>query len=1044
MSNKKSSKKEIPKGLVSLTAILLLLSSILATIFASENNITANVIKEASIDSSSTRISIIEVDDVKELNQLNEGWYQIRNGYVFYLETFDSYVLLYIKVMNPEQQNGLLVVDEDGDFIFDESVGGLIEKQTIQQKNEEQITQNQITGEVTGLEGISGFVFKVEYATLDLAISGYNKKEFVVGDRIKIGGQEYIVRGNIPRTASETQQPVLFKEGSNIGETLFGGRAAYLDQQQRVIITQTSIATALNLKVGICAGDICRPAEGSWILKSEYQPSKPDQLKPPTFDPNNADEFSRKMDEYIQNTVKIATAKKEENRAKPLIDAANAWRAKPTDEEAKRRFELELKKWNIHINTKDNPAALISYSVSNDQTERTLARDLIIQRRNEPSVKEALADALRRITTEDLESAQSIPNVAQLIELNRLFELEQRVSAFGAKIDFTTGQIIDKKGNKGWGLRADGAIDPNIQAPPTTPLQIRAQLDELKQRVRQALDQYLKQAVAEQGVEERDGKLFDRYGRELSLSLDVNTGQWTITNRQSPQTIKNQQGVTLTRTEFLLEIEGQRVSIYRDATGRVYNYKEELLTSGQVLQASKFGTIDTQIVYEIRNGQVDTNKPVSARIGNVIIPTQAYGELLGLLRAAGKEPKTEGSFAQTDPLIIKTEKGNIVAKAYGFENIGGISKGTTIESNFKDGEPLLIKRTSEDGTSVLREVREFKEFVKRNEQGDPLKDAEGKEVKERVVQTLSWIKTSTETIDGQKYNLITERTYETDKFGRQMLKRFTELSTDALTGEPLKLVINVGDEKLEAIVKKGKPQGDAQAVAKLGNLRKEYQIRKFFAELERVLTEFQGLGYYASLFFDEDSLLQWRENVDRIFATFYLGTEYWSSTICRTYLDGEGEGIAYAETPQGLAQVGAHVEATRTQPIKTENGTLFIYKITFTVRNGDYEKDPRAPAEMNVNVLLKGDRVVKVFKQEQNIKRGSVLRKSGRDAIVQESKALFSEVCLTFDKKPERWKLGGNELCNKVVESSGEPADLPAPATTSTIGGNATTEITDF
>ena len=111
---KKIFNNKIAKGLVSLIAIVVLLSSILATSVFYQNNITANVIKETTIQNKETSIQIESVNDIKELNQLNEGWYSIRNGYVFYLEHFDAYAPIYIKVLNPEQKNGLLVVDEDG------------------------------------------------------------------------------------------------------------------------------------------------------------------------------------------------------------------------------------------------------------------------------------------------------------------------------------------------------------------------------------------------------------------------------------------------------------------------------------------------------------------------------------------------------------------------------------------------------------------------------------------------------------------------------------------------------------------------------------------------------------------------------------------------------------------------------------------------------------------------------------------------------------------------------------------------------------------
>ncbi len=251
-------------------------------------------------------------------------------------------------------------------------------------------------------------------------------------------------------------------------------------------------------------------------------------------------------------------------------------------------------------------------------------------------------------------------------------------------------------------------------------------------------------------------------------------------------------------------------------------------------------------------------------------------------------------------------------------------------------------------------------------------------------------------------------------------------------------------------------QGTAQALsASITKQRARYEKKpftvfqeksqRFFAEVERVLTEFQGLGYYATLFFDEDSLLQWRDKVDRYFATAYLGTEYWSSAICGNYLDGEDEGIAYAETPQGLAQVAAHIEATRTEAIETPTGREFIYKITFNIRNGDFDKDPRAPEEMNINVILKGERTATVFKQEQKVKRGSSFGRTGRSAIVQDSTTFFNEVCLTFDKVPFRWKVSNNEICNVIVESSGAPTPISTTATTTTASsGTAEGDINDF
>src|SRR3989338_2481790 len=138
------------KGLVSLTSIIILLSSILASTFYFDSSITANVAGDVSAEEA---YSIKEINDIKELSQLNEGWYLIREGYVFYLETFDSEIPIHIKVNEPANPNAVVVVDADGNIAFDRTFSQLAEKQEaeISKTNE-----NRITGQVVGLESISG------------------------------------------------------------------------------------------------------------------------------------------------------------------------------------------------------------------------------------------------------------------------------------------------------------------------------------------------------------------------------------------------------------------------------------------------------------------------------------------------------------------------------------------------------------------------------------------------------------------------------------------------------------------------------------------------------------------------------------------------------------------------------------------------------------------------------------------------------------------------------------------------------------------------
>ena len=99
----------------------------------------------------------------------------------------------------------------------------------------------------------------------------------------------------------------------------------------------------------------------------------------------------------------------------------------------------------------------------------------------------------------------------------------------------------------------------------------------------------------------------------------------------------------------------------------------------------------------------------------------------------------------------------------------------------------------------------------------------------------------------------------------------------------------------------------------------------------------------------------------------------------------------------------------------------FLYKITFNVKNGDWDKDPQALEKMRFNVQLRGQRTVNVFKKGIELDKGKIFARIGASAIVQYSNFRYNEICLVFDKVPSSWSLDSNELCNKI------PAPPTAP-----------------
>ncbi|MBI4143272.1 hypothetical protein HY487_00140, partial [Candidatus Woesearchaeota archaeon] len=434
------------------------------------------------------------------------------------------------------------------------------------------------------------------------------------------------------------------------------------------------------------------------------------------------------------------------------------------------------------------------------------------------------------------------------------------------------------------------------------------------------------------------------------------------------------------------------------------------------------------------------------RIGNV----QAVQIEEGKVVVGDKNNRVEWVRGETGGIIAAYEGANLVGYINPDPKVGTYFSLREGKAELKDGAPVLS-----DGA-----VAHIRQIVNRQV------------VSDMIEQQVKDTKISLETKDRAETGTMTVSITK----GSETPTTFTIASSDIKgylearqiggetyyigTGENIDLPFGLGGGEIYKKDANGKlvRADNAESIAVRNILNKERESRgqptfeqvssqRFFANLERAYTEFQGLGYYATLFFDDDSLLKWRNNVDRLFATLYLGTEYWSSTICGEYLDGEDDGIAYAETPQGLSQVAAHIEATRTEPILTPTGQEFIYKITFNVRNGDYDKDPNAPEEMHVNVVLRGERTVAIFKQEQKVKRGSSFGRIGRNAIAQDSTAFYNEICLTFDQTPLKWKTSNGEICNTIVESSGAPSTVATTATSTTAssgGGAAEGDVNDF
>ncbi len=212
----------------------------------------------------------------------------------------------------------------------------------------------------------------------------------------------------------------------------------------------------------------------------------------------------------------------------------------------------------------------------------------------------------------------------------------------------------------------------------------------------------------------------------------------------------------------------------------------------------------------------------------------------------------------------------------------------------------------------------------------------------------------------------------------------------------------------------------------------QFNSRRWFANFEFRLTQFQGLSGISQLIFSDETLASWREGVDKVFSTFYLGTDYWVSGICSKHIPKDASGTLTMRTKDGLFDVIAHVEGEKTI-LETPNGTKeYIYKLTFSVRNPEGSRYD----ELKFNVYLQGDRTVRLYEtdikvdEDDEFTRGSGKREDGQvtydeqhgKPIVQYSNYNYNTICIRF--KDDIINAEGDsedEVCNSIVQYAGGP-----------------------
>lgn len=541
---------------------------------------------------------------------------------------------------------------------------------------------------------------------------------------------------------------------------------------------------------------------------------------------------------------------------------------------------------------------------------------------------------------------------------------------------------------------------------------------------------------------------------ELGNIYDTKTGEWIVGLKTDKETFKLQLDK---KTPDYIVVDGKKITkfkdykyndggVYRDDNKVLYGQAtKEPITDGQIefdeefeenkdIKLRKFLETDdngkltsevarTQIIVKDKQG---SEKPLD-------IDTETYKTIKD---AKGKGIKPEYN-KDTNQLTISIGDKDIIFGNYEVDDKGKASGYKRIEQFKeyyvdKDGKlytPERVKKMKEEEREKLGLTDEPERIPIRGSV-DFLKDGETVnkaiidyiwEEKKMIAETAVY---NTKTGDYEYY-------YVEKEDGKAVIAKFDE---NGVPVGDLDTAVVTFKDGLPVVCKKG---GEACSAgwkntigARANSRQNQFESRRFFEKIDFALTEFRGLGYYATLFMSDEALGKWRESVDKIFAEMYLGVEYWTSAICSSNIERDQQGVAYVDTASGLAGVAAHVEATRSDPITSPNATEYLYKITFYVQNGDWKYDPRALEEMKFNVYLHGDRTARLLREEKKLKKGEGFGMTKANAFVQYSSYYYDKICIKFDDVPSFWSLDGDKLCNTMQVPPGEAERVPGSGST--------------
>jgi hypothetical protein len=361
-------------------------------------------------------------------------------------------------------------------------------------------------------------------------------------------------------------------------------------------------------------------------------------------------------------------------------------------------------------------------------------------------------------------------------------------------------------------------------------------------------------------------------------------------------------------------------------------------------------------------------------------------------------------------------------------------KKMTEKSDFVDNDPEKFKTLHEvdkTGQTITDKIQEFNYVYLDPETGEQLseQDAKKKNLEKQQIEITYRV---TEKNTGGDIVSITTRSYAI-RDGIRTYEQFTYDTNGKLIAYEYGEADKPGEGKMNKLGGGKVVNGKLQNVTDQKTLLRfnQFTSKQWFSDLEFKFTQYKGLSGWSQFIFRDEDLANWRENVDKFFSTFYLGTDYWVSKICAKYIPKSHDAVLTMRTSDGLYDLVAHAEGERTDIHLPDGTSEYLYKLTISVQNPEYS----GYDSLEFNVRLEGASTVRLYQnwikldEDESFTAGGGKIEDGhvtydqthRKPIVQYSKNYYDKICIDFSPSIITAK-GDKEdhICNSIVAYTGD------------------------